>query len=190
VIFEKKSPFWPWEYEKKEYLHSLLLGFDMTNLSVRYTYQPFQDSRTFLYHLNNRVFNLNVLGCLSLKKIQDANIPYGLFQPGGQYFLYSLPEYGDKIVKNKYGMGLELGSEIQFKRKGKDNFKIGFIQSFGLITLLESPYIDPDINQDGTTLNINVKNNGSYSAFYISYPIKVLSKKGERYRDRHPKRIN
>jgi hypothetical protein len=110
----------------------------------------------------------------------------------GYFEKTSYEKAGDAIIKNRHGMSLQAGFRIQFKKQGKDILALNFIYSQGFVTMLESLFIitiDRRFSQPITPVKVNqtFASRGSFLAIYASYPITILNKKGERYRDRHPK---
>jgi hypothetical protein len=97
--------------------------------------------------------------------------------------------FGDKFVRNYWGLSLQWGVVVQFKKENKDRLAIRFRYNIGLTTLLYSPFHKPS-NYSGIDPNYYkgaFASKGSFWSISLSYPITILNKKGERYRNRHPK---
>ena len=98
----------------------------------------------------------------------------------------------DYIVKNWCSWSLNFGVKFQFTNKyDKDRLFVKFMYSQGLMTILQSPFSrNLAIAGGGVPPRIGegvFRSRGTYWTIYASYPITIVNKKGERYRDRHPK---
>jgi len=116
--------------------------------------------------------------------------------PSGPYLSFSSSAFeqangnGD-IVRNMFSTNINLGLKFQFHNKlGKNALFFKVTYSQGLVPILESKFQRTFLNiLDDTevTGKSTYRSYGTYWSFFVSYPITILNKKGERYRDRNPK---
>lgn len=198
------------ELTKKE-LHLETLGSDLYSIGVIYernlcyipiARKPKPDDRIIKNNLNLIISSsfgvtLNTLGLVCWggdcneevsKDTSAASIDYSQFSSSQSDFTYL---GNGNMVRNTFSSSLNFGIKFQFKNgKNKDKLFLKLMHSQGLIPLIESPY-RRDLTSFFNTKTVAesyYRSFGTYTAFYLSYPITILNKKGERYRDRHPKK--
>lgn len=91
----------------------------------------------------------------------------------------------DYILKDR-GVSIQSGTRIQFKRKNKDVFSLQFLLNISLQKYFENN-IEYKFTNSSTWMTAKFISRGHYAGIYLSYPITLVNKKGERYRDRHPR---
>jgi hypothetical protein len=173
-------------------------GVNLRNFTLSYS----QEFLLFNFGKNKSI-NLSPIGGISLNKIAKHWIPKNNFTGiidtnsintlnlQDSQFLYvgngNNKVFGDKFIKNYWGMSLQFGFLIQFKKEEKDRMALHFRYNQGLSMLLYSPFKTMFKDQNGEYWESEFASRGTFWSVSLSYPITILNKKGERYRDRHPR---
>lgn len=121
------------------------------------------------------------------------NIDTSSFDPSGTTLSFGkddwdMGEYGSsKIVKNKFGVSLNLGFELQFYNQNRNKVCMGFLYNQGFTNLLGTSY-NKYLSSDGGQTYVLKRgyfaSRGSFLSMYLTYPITLVNKKGERRIDR------
>ncbi len=90
------------------------------------------------------------------------------------------------ILKSS-GASLQSGTRIQFKRNNKDKFCIHLLLNISFQKYYETN-VSYKLKENPNWFSAKFITRGHFFAISLSYPITILNKKGERYRDRHPKK--
>ncbi len=92
----------------------------------------------------------------------------------------------NKIEQSKRGFSLLLGVKFTFLRQYKNGISVSFVYNPHFTTFLKATY-STKIENVKEVQSATFASKGKNIGIYLSYPITILNKKGERYRDRHPK---
>jgi hypothetical protein len=107
-----------------------------------------------------------------------TSIDYEFFIP---YKIYDKP-----IIRRDNNLYLSLGTTLQFFSYKKDRLAIHFEYRKGFFAYLDTFILYRKIGETDWQSK-RLYSRGSCFSITASYPITILNKKGERYRDRHPK---
>ena len=115
----------------------------------------------------------------------NSNSPY--FQSVGYEYYIPYTIFDKPIIRKTSNTYLTLGTTIQFFSYKRDKLAIHIEYNKGLSTILDTYIVYRKIEETAWSLK-RLYSRGSNLSITASYPITILNKKGERYRDRHPKK--
>ena len=114
----------------------------------------------------------------------NSNSPY--FQSVGYEYYIPYTIFDKPIIRKTSNTYLTLGTTIQFFSYKRDKLAIHIEYNKGLSTILDTYIVYRKIEETAWSFK-RLYSRGSNISVTASYPITILNKKGERYRDRHPK---
>ena len=103
---------------------------------------------------------------------------------------------GKNPVINRIVPTLQLGLGVVFSNNlNRRGLEISYLLNLGTAKMVQSKFdfmYDNPFNSNGKSIGVNnykgeFFSRGTFSSISVAYPITILNKKGERYRDRHPK---
>jgi hypothetical protein len=121
------------------------------------------------------------------KKGNEYNIIDGYSVSNGDgYKIKSFVGANHDYILKSHGISLQTGTRIQFKRNEKNMFCLHLLLNISLQKYYENNVMYK-LEEKPSWFSAKFITRGHFFGIYASYPITILNKKGERYRDRHPK---
>ena len=130
----------------------------------------------FSYNLvNSNGIPYNIKDWYSVRKDEDLEVKTYVGRGNKAYILKT------------GGASLQSGTRIQFKRNDKDKFCIHLLLNISFQKYYETN-VSYKLKENPNWFSAKFITRGHFFAISLSYPITIINKKGERYRDRHPKK--